>query len=113
MRFIFILLLGLCLSSAAADKKKPKEKTYVIIDVRTLEEWNKGHHSEAVHIPYTKIADKVASVTKDKNKKIYLYCAAGRRAQVALIRLKFLGYKNLKNLGSLSDAKKAIPEKKK
>ena len=113
MRLIFILLLGLCLSSSADDKKKTKAETYVIIDVRTPDEWTQGHHSEAVHIPYTKIGDKIASVTKDKNKKIYLYCAVGGRAQVALLKLKSLGYKNLKNLGSLNEARKAIPEKKK
>ena len=39
-----------------------------------------------------------------KEKKIYLYCRSGNRSQKATDILIKLGYSNVENLGSLSDA---------
>ena len=67
----------------------------LIIDVRSKGEWDSGHLSQAVHIPYTEIADQIAKHTTDKNRKIVLYCRSGGRAGKAQKALEDLGYKQV------------------
>lgn len=77
------------------------------IDVRTQAEYDAGHLSNAVLIPYDAISTKITSVIKDKNQLINLYCRSGRRAEIALKTLEQLGYSNVQNLGSYEELKKA------
>ncbi len=77
----------------------------IVIDVRTTAEWDAGHLQQAIHIPHTEIADKIADVTTDKDAAIVLHCKAGGRAGTALETLKKLGYTNLENIGGYEDAK--------
>lgn len=44
-----------------------------VIDVRSQEEWESGHLSQAVHIPHTEIAQRIAEVTDNKSAKLVLY----------------------------------------
>ena len=44
-----------------------------VIDVRSQEEWDSGHLSQAVLIPHTEISARIAEVTEDKSAKIVLY----------------------------------------
>lgn len=73
------------------------------IDVRTVAEYNQGHKENAVNIPHTQIGWKIESITKDKDARIHLYCAAGVRAGKAKYTLEKMGYKNVTNEGGLSD----------
>lgn len=75
----------------------------VWIDVRTADEYQAGHLSDAIHMPHEAIAAKIASVVPDKNAPIHLYCRSGRRAEWALQELKKLGYTNLTNHGGYDD----------
>lgn len=54
----------------AAASEAPKE---FVIDVRSQEEWDAGHLSQAVLIPHTEISDRIAEVTEDKSAKIVLH----------------------------------------
>ena len=83
----------------------------MVIDVRTVQEWNNGYLEGAVLIPYDQIDEKIGSVVKDKSRKIYLYCRTGHRAQIAKESLEKLGYKDIINLGSLEDAAKTLKRK--
>jgi phage shock protein E len=83
----------------------------VIIDVRTVQEWDNGHLEGAVLIPYDQIDEKISSVVKDKSHRIYLYCRTGHRARIAKESLEKLGYKDIINLGSLEDAAKTMKRK--
>ena len=83
----------------------------LIIDVRTVQEWNNGHLEGVVLIPYNQIGERIDSVVKDKSKKIYLYCRTGRRAKIAKEALEKMGYKDIINLGSLEDAAKTMQRK--
>jgi len=83
----------------------------LIIDVRTVEEWNDGHMEGAILIPYDSIGEKIGSVTKNKSQKIYLYCRSGRRSQMARETLEKLGYKDIVNLGSLESAAQTLQRK--
>ena len=97
------MVLGMALTTFGADAEKP-----LIIDVRTEAEWNNGHLEGAILIPYGQIGEKIGAVAKDKSKPIYVYCRSGRRSQIAKETLEKLGYKDIKNLGSLEDAARTM-----
>jgi len=80
-------------------------KSVLIIDVRSAEEYSAGHIKGAVNIPDTEIAKEIENYTKDKSRKILLYCRTGRRAGIALETLTNLGYTNVENIGGYEDAK--------
>jgi phage shock protein E len=83
----------------------------IVIDVRTVQEWDDGHLESAVLVPYDQIGEKIGTVVKDKSQKIYLYCRTGHRASIAKKALEKLGYKDIINLGSLEDAAKTLKRK--
>lgn len=85
--------------------------TPLIIDVRTVQEWNKGHLEGAVLIPYDQIGERIGSVVKDKSQRVYMYCRTGHRAKITKEALEKLGYKDIINLGSLENAAKTLKRK--
>ena len=76
------------------------------IDVRTMDEYNGGHVSEAVNIPYTEIAAGISALTGDKDASIYVYCRSGRRSGIAKETLEGLGYTQVVNVGGFNQAMK-------
>ena len=74
------------------------------IDVRSAEEYNTEHVSQAVNIPYTEIAGRIGEVTEDKEALIYVYCRSGRRSGIAKDTLEAEGFTHVTNLGGLQDA---------
>jgi phage shock protein E len=83
----------------------------LVIDVRTVQEWDKGHLEGAILIPYDQIGERIGSVVKDKSQRIYLYCRTGRRSHIAKESLEKLGYKDIIDLGPLEDAAKTLKRK--
>ena len=77
----------------------------VVIDVRTNEEWNKGHRNEALHYDWNSGDFQRECIKFDKTKTYYLYCAAGVRAEKAKEYMKSMGFKNVVNLGGYSNLK--------
>ena len=76
---------------------------YVILDVRTQEEYDEAHIDGAILIPDYEIADKAESVLKDKEQLILVYCRSGRRSKLAAEELVKLGYTNIKEFGGIID----------
>ena len=74
----------------------------IVVDVRTPQEFKSGHIENSINIEWEKISSINNSIKKEK--KIYLYCRSGNRSQKATDILIKLGYSNVENLGSLSDA---------
>lgn len=71
---------------------------YIILDVRTKEEYSEGHIIDAINIPYDNL-NKDTSL--DKDKIIFVYCRSGNRSKIAFDTLTKLGYK-VYDLGSFS-----------
>ncbi len=65
------------------------EDNYIIVDVRTPEEYEDSHVIDAINIPYDTID---ATVDLDKSKTILVYCQSGRRSKIAYDVLEPLGY---------------------
>lgn len=81
-----------------------------LIDVRTPSEFQYDHLKGAVNIPYNKIAEDIKYFVPDKEKTIVVYCQSGKRSDIALKRLKEMGYKNVINAGKFKDLKKLEEE---
>lgn len=79
------------------------EKDYIILDVREQDEFDAGHISGAILIPYTEIENKVSEIIPDKDKLILVYCRSGRRSKIAAETLTLLGYTNVKEFGGIID----------
>ena len=78
----------------------------IIVDVRTIEEWNTDHLESAIHIEWQDILTISDIATKDK--KIYLYCRSGNRSGKATKILNDAGYFQAINAGSISKAKELL-----
>ncbi len=79
------------------------EKDYVILDVRTQEEFDEKHIPNAVLIPDYEIAQKAEEILTDKDQLILVYCRSGRRSKLAAEELVSLGYTNIKEFGGIID----------
>jgi rhodanese-related sulfurtransferase len=93
----FILLSQSCTQSGALDanefeKRMQAEDEKIVLDVRTPEEFNSGHLSDAVLINYREPDFKQQLSQLDKSKPVFVYCAAGSRSEGAAVALKDLGF---------------------
>ena len=101
-KFLIVLLVCLVLTGCESNfkdeeiKKIMQENEYIIIDVRTKEEYESGHLVDAINIPYDQLSDDL-----DKSKVIFVYCRSGNRSNIAFKTLTNLGY-TVYDLGSFS-----------
>ena len=79
------------------------EEGYIILDVRTQEEYDQGHIPGAIVISHEKISEKAEEVLTDKDQLILVYCRSGRRSKLAAEALVELGYTNIKEFGGIID----------
>ena len=81
------------------------EEGYIILDVRTPEEFAERHIAGAILIPDYEIGEKAESILTDKEQLILVYCRSGRRSKNAANELATLGYTNIKEFGGINDWK--------
>ena len=81
---------------------------YIILDVRTIAEYNEGHIPNAICIPNETIGNNTMSELPDKEQLILIYCRSGNRSKQAAEKLKKLGYTNLIDFGGIIDWKGEI-----
>lgn len=117
---IILALLGCVMISACGDGSGEKnsyeqitpqqakeimdtESGYVILDVRTHDEYMDGHIPGAVLIPDYDIVNRAEKEIPDKDQLILVYCRSGRRSKLAAEALAELGYTNVKEFGGIID----------
>ena len=81
---------------------------YIILDVRTIAEYNEGHIPNAICIPNETIGSNIINELPDKEQLILVYCRSGNRSKQAAEKLKKLGYTNLIEFGGIIDWKGEI-----
>ena len=91
------------ISQEQAKTLMDSETDYVILDVRTEEEFAEGHIADAILIPDYEIKEKAESMLPEKNQLILVYCRSGRRSKLAASELVALGYTNVKEFGGIID----------
>ena len=72
----------------------------ILLDVRTVEEYEDEHIVGAINIPIDDISE---SISLDKEATIYVYCESGNRSKMATIKLNELGYTNVYDMGGIND----------
>jgi phage shock protein E len=78
----------------------------MLLDVRTVEEFNAGHIDGATSFPVENItAGSMPYVAKDT--KIYVYCRSGSRSEAAKAALEQAGYNNVVDLGAMTSVQAA------
>ncbi len=72
----------------------------VLVDVRTLDEYNDSHIENSISIPLDELDSLIEEQIKDKNTKIIVYCRSGRRSAIAGELLVDAGYTAVYDLGA-------------
>lgn len=91
------------ITAEEAKQIMDNEEGYIILDVRTQEEYDQGHIPGAIVISHEEITEKAEDVLTDKDQLILVYCRSGRRSKIAAEALVELGYTNIKEFGGISD----------
>lgn len=73
----------------------------VLLDVRTPQEYQKGHIPGSRNVPLPSIGE-VQLLPKDRDVPIFLYCHSGARSSQAAGVLRRMGYTRVKNIGGIA-----------
>tara|TARA_B110000902_G_C13927041_1_gene444377 strand:+ start:152 stop:535 length:384 start_codon:yes stop_codon:yes gene_type:complete len=103
---LLIILCALTCWLGASEGDNP-----VIIDVRTLDEWNSGHLASAQHLELQLVAGAIEQLLPNKDQQLYLYCRSGNRSGQAKTLVEAMGYSNVINAGGVGDASALLNEK--
>ena len=117
-KWILVLLSALLLTGCGAAENAPayeqipmseaverlkQESGYILLDVRTAEEFQAKHIPGAVNIPNETIGTAEIPQLPDKAQRIYVYCRSGNRSKQASEKLAKLGYTNVVEVGGIND----------
>ncbi len=91
------------ITAEEAKRIMDTEEGYIILDVRTQEEYDEGHIPGAILIPNTEIEERAEEELTDKDQLILVYCRSGRRSKMAAEILVDLGYTNIREFGGIID----------
>ena len=119
MKWIPILMALLLLSGCAAQVQKEQsyrqinmdeaiammeaESDYIILDVRTPEEFSEKHIPGAINVANETIGSEEIPELPDKDQLILVYCRSGNRSKQASEKLVALGYTNIVEFGGIND----------
>ena len=93
------------ISQEEAKHLMDTEENYIILDVRTEEEFREGHIEGAIQISHDEIKDKAGTFLPDKDQMILVYCRSGRRSKLAAEDLSEMGYTDVREFGGIIDWK--------
>ncbi|WP_298955733.1 rhodanese-like domain-containing protein [uncultured Campylobacter sp.] len=82
--------------SAIEEDNRAKEN-YLVIDVRSADEYAAGHVKHAINIPLGELESRLDEINDYKDKNVVLYCNTGNRSGKALDLLKQKGFNVLMN----------------
>ena len=80
-----------------------EKNDYIILDVRTPEEFAEKHIPDAINIPNETIGTEEIPELPDKEQLILVYCRSGNRSKQASEKLVRLGYTNIVEFGGIND----------
>ncbi len=86
----------------AWDKMQELEQ-YVLLDVRTQEEFDQAHIEGALLLPDYELAEKAEQLLPDKDAVLLVYCRSGRRSENAARTLIGMGYTQVYDFGGIID----------
>ena len=109
-RTLILMLVAMCLTvlgvTAHTDDITQQEllqrldahEAPLIVDVRRADEFAAGHIPDAVNIPHTEIAARLAELRAHQHREVVVYCEGGRRAAIARRILERAGFTQVRHL---------------
>ena len=77
---------------------------YILLDVRSLDEFASGHIPGAVLFPHDNISKQTCeTILPNKEQRIFVYCRSGRRSKIAAQKLIDLKYTNIIEICGIND----------
>jgi len=117
-KILLVFLVALLLAGCAAPAEEmtyrrinmdeaitmmEEESGYIILDVRTPEEFSDKHIPGAINIPNETISTEEIPELPNKDQLILVYCRSGNRSKQASEKLVALGYTNIVEFGGIND----------
>ena len=87
----FFLMISACsptqvinkLTHQQAIEAMNQDDSIVLVDVRTVEEYNTGYVAGAINVPIDDIASTFESQISDKDTRLFIICRSGNRSALA------------------------------
>ncbi len=111
MRSLALIAVLVVLACEASQSQKPittevsqqeftshRPGDYLVLDVRTPQEYAAGHLENAMNIPHDRLAEQLPQVQKYAAAPVLVYCQSGKRAGMAAETLAQAGFSNLHHL---------------
>ncbi len=101
---VFILMSSCTIGQTKNDieldefEKKMASEKYLLVDVRTAEEFAEGHIKGAINIDYLAENFSIEIQELELESPVLLYCRSGNRSSKAMKTMKELGFKEVYNL---------------
>ena len=105
LRFVFFFLLLVCSCQifesneineiSYAQFTEIQDSDYILVDVRTLEEYESGHIQDAINFDFYSESFQKEILSLDKSSSIILYCRTQNRSTKTANYLKENGYKEI------------------
>ena len=118
MKRLFILLVTLMLltgctarpsagtyrqiTAQEAAELMESETGYIVLDVRTPQEYAERHIPGAINVPNETIGSTAPEQLPDRKQLILVYCRSGNRSKQAADKLAALGYTNIVEFGGIN-----------
>jgi len=91
------------ISAKEAHSMMSELEDFILLDVRTNDEYKERHIEGAVLIPVQELGTRAETELPDKLKVIFVYCRSGRRSADAARQLVKMDYKNVYDFGGIND----------
>lgn len=75
----------------------------ILLDVRSESEYNEGHIPNAILLNVSDVENKIKDISADYDQAIIVYCRSGNRSAKAAQTLIDMGYRNVYDLGGISN----------
>ena len=86
LAFCSHILAEVELIDASVLKKRIKnpDETLILLDVRTVKEYQSGHIKDSINVPHDQLMLNVNVLDQYRNQPIVVFCRSGRRAQLVI-----------------------------
>ena len=107
---IFLIKLSACASAEPTYTRISGEQAhmmmqdldnFILLDVRTYEEFRRSRIEGAVLIPHNEIFSRADNELPDRNVLILIYCRSGSRSEIAANELIAMGFTNVYDFGGI------------
>ena len=103
---VLILAVVFQLKASASKSVGPQQAVMlinrsdaVVVDVRDKKEFDSGHIVDAINIPLAKFDQRMAELTKHKEKPVVVVCKMGQQSSDACKKLTTAGFAQVSKLG--------------